>query len=194
MPSEAVIDGRFRWAGGRLIFRTVGGTSRAARAIEGYAALLGVKVSHREDDLTYWTVRTATLKEHLAADKLCAFADGIAAVLSDAAWLREEAKRYGPPADLRAVLRDVVREEMVTVGQAGADFAKNLRWDIYPDWSSAHYRVTHLPTGVQADAPTRDKALRDLWERLVQRGAPTVDDINDMRAALGLRPFKMEGL
>jgi hypothetical protein len=49
-------------------------------------------------------------------------------------------------------------------------------------------RVTHLPTGKTADAPTQDEALGRLVRELTAAGDIT---INDGRAALGIAPVSI---
>ena len=67
--------------------------------------------------------------------------------------------------------------------QDHAAWLKDVRYDVYSDSAGHSARATHLPSGLQAIAATKERALSDLASLLVSRGDIRV---NDARAALGL--------
>ncbi len=69
---------------------------------------------------------------------------------------------------------------------AAGGFLKECREDTFRHERVESVRLTHLPTGIVAEAPTRDEAISKLGQVLLSRGDISV---NDARAAYGLRPF-----
>jgi hypothetical protein len=71
-------------------------------------------------------------------------------------------------------------------------FLKDCRLDMFRHGQAAtRVRLTHLPTGVVVDAPSRDEATWQMGAELIWRGDIT---INDARAAHGLPPFEFAGV
>lgn len=72
----------------------------------------------------------------------------------------------GVPAGLRPALRDLVREEIVAERRREVSWARAVRVDVFRDGAAEFVRMTHLPTGLQAEGPERDQ-VRAALERLV---------------------------
>lgn len=70
----------------------------------------------------------------------------------------------------------------------GPDFMKDVRTDVYRHERVESVKLTHLPTGTVAVAPSRDEAVAKLALALAARGDIT---INDGRRALGLPEWDM---
>ena len=102
--------------------------------------------------------------------------------------LREYAEHleyYAGEMGIRAMV--VVGDELgvaeTVPGRDHAAWLKDVRYDVYSNNAGQSVRATHLPTGLQVTAATKDRALADLASLLVSKGDIRV---NDARAALGL--------
>lgn len=104
-----------------------------------------------------------------------------------AVWLEENA-----PA-VRALAVPPMEIAVMPAGEAGAmtrgGFLNDCRIDTFRNSAETSFRITHLPTGVEAEGGW-DEAVAELGRELLQRGGITV---NDARAAMGLRPFEYLG-
>ena len=77
-------------------------------------------------------------------------------------------------------------EEFAVAQPEPAAFMKEVREEAFRDEDVTGVRLTHLPTGVTAEGPTRDRAVGRLTEQLFVRGHISV---NTARSAYGLPPF-----
>jgi hypothetical protein len=143
-----------------------------------------------------------TIEERLAALEVLAAAPPVIigsgetlVIKSPDEWTPNQVRDYQESLDFRYEHEDlpfrviVVHGDPVAVARPKTEppsFMDDVREETSGNEHAGHVRLTHLPTGVTAEGPTRDHAVARLGQALLTGGHIS---INSARAALGLRPF-----